>query len=210
MMPILTDNARLLSAAYRNLSAAQKESNTEVRQDGATFTLRSWKNGRVYRNSFTAEVRDDAAHDRYTTEVRDVTAMMVADGEFIVQSDNMTLRFKAVDEIVSRKELGYCVPGPRPPSQVAPHPDRPSRPDRGRHAPWDPHRPPRPCPCREEEIPPVPPEPWIPHRPLPPGEYGPDRPLPPGGVRGPPCIVYVPYESPRPPEPPRPRPEPGH
>ena len=111
MIPILTDNARMLASAYRNLSAAQKESRTEVVQQGVTLTLSSWKDGRIYRNSLVVSYRDDVHHDRYDIELRDISAMAIIDSKLIVQTDGVELKFDAVDELPpSARPCPY--PGP--------------------------------------------------------------------------------------------------
>ncbi len=110
MIPILTDNARMLSAAFRHLSAAQTESSTVAKQPGATLTLRSWKYDRVYRNAFIVEVGDPVNHDGYEMEMRDVTAMMATSEKLIVQSDSVTWEFKVVDELPPKPRpiRGFC------------------------------------------------------------------------------------------------------
>lgn len=99
MLPVLLDNARLLAAAYRNLSAAQNEFTTEVRQEGLTLTLSSWKCNRMYRNSLTVEVKDVPNHDRYVMELRDITALMATNTKMVVQTDQVTWEFKVVEDL---------------------------------------------------------------------------------------------------------------
>lgn len=119
MLPVLLDNARLLASAYRNLSAAQNESRTEVRQTGMVLTLSSWKNGRMYRNSFSVEVRDHENHDRYYMEMRDVTSVQATSDKLVVQSDVATWTFKVVEELDSCKR--HCGSGYREyPGYMAP------------------------------------------------------------------------------------------
>lgn len=98
-VPILADNAEMLASAYRNLSAAQKESHTKVVQRGVTLELSSWMDGRVYRNSLTVTFRDEVRHDKFTLEMRDLIAVAVAGGKLVIQSDDVELKFKVVDEL---------------------------------------------------------------------------------------------------------------
>lgn len=97
--PILTDNAEMLASAYRNLSAAQKESKTEIIQRGLTLTLSSWRDGRIYRNSICISFRDEIRHDKYTVELRDLTAVAVTGGELVIQTGGIVMKFEVVDEL---------------------------------------------------------------------------------------------------------------
>lgn len=98
-IPLLTDNARMLASAYSNLSAAQKESKTEVIQRGAHLTLSSWKDGRIYRNSLRISFRDEVKHDDYVLEMRDLIAVAIVDDQLVVQSEGIELRFDLADEL---------------------------------------------------------------------------------------------------------------
>ncbi len=164
MIPILTDNARMLASAYRNLSAAQKESKVEVVQQGVTLTLSSWKDGRIYRNSLVVSYRDDTHHDRYGIELRDLVALTVVDDMLVVQTEYGELVLDVVEEFVPAPWPGSaCVcPDPVPPyppkrrerrhdyrPEPAPEPFDPHRPPE----PYDPHRPPEPRPPRPGEGP---------------------------------------------------------
>lgn len=97
--PILADNAEMLASAYRNLSAAQKESRTEVVQRGVTLVLSSWRDGRIYRNSMHISFRDEVKHDKYSVELRDLIAVAVIKDRLIVQADGVEMRFDIVDEL---------------------------------------------------------------------------------------------------------------
>ncbi len=171
MIPILTDNARMLASAYRNLSAAQKESRTEVVQQGVTLTLSSWKDGRIYRNSLVVSYRDDIHHDRYDIELRDLVALTVVDDMLIIQTEFGELVLDTVEEFVPAPwPYSACVhPDPLPPQpprrRERRHDYRPEPPPE----PFDPHRPPAWDPHRPE------PPAWDPHSPEPPA-WDPHRP----------------------------------
>lgn len=97
--PILTDNAEMLASAYRNLSAAQKESKTEIIQRGLTLSLSSWRDGRIYRNSICISFRDEVKHDKYSVELRDLITVAVTGGKLIIQTDGIEMKFDVVDEL---------------------------------------------------------------------------------------------------------------
>lgn len=98
-VPILTDNAEMLASTYRNLSAAQKESKTEVIQRGVTLTLSSWRDGRIYRNAICVSFRDEVKHDKYSIEMRDLIAVAVIKDKLVIQADGVELKFDVVDEL---------------------------------------------------------------------------------------------------------------
>lgn len=211
-IPILTDNAEMLASAYRALSAAQRTSKTNVEQKGATLTLSSWKDGRVYRNSLSIKFRDEVHHDSFSLEVRDLTALFVRDDRLVVQADGIELLFAVVDDLSFPAGPCPCCHDRLPPSQApwlkpvppeprpGPHPPgpgpEPRPPGPGPHPPGPEPRPPGPGPGPEPRPPgpgpgpePRPPEP----RPPGPGPHPPE-PRPPG-------------PEPRPPEP-KPGPKP--
>lgn len=97
--PILSDNAEILASAFRNLSAAQNSSRTEVTQRGATLILSSWKDGRIYRNALHIVFRDEMKHDKYSIELRDLIAVAVVGDRFVVQAEGVELSFDVVDEL---------------------------------------------------------------------------------------------------------------
>ncbi len=199
-IPILTDNAEMLASAYRALSAAQRTSKTNVEQKGATLTLSSWKDGRVYRNSLSIKFRDEVHHDSFSLEVRDLTALFVRDDRLVVQADGIELLFAVVDDLSFPAGPCPCCHDRLPPSQapwLKPVPPEPRPPE------------PRPPEPRPGPHPPGPgPEPRPPGPgPHPPGpEPRPPEPRPPGPGPHPP-EPRPPGPEPRPPEP-KPGPKP--
>ncbi len=214
MMPILTDNARMLASAFRNLSAAQKESRTEVVQQGVAATLSTWKDGRIYRNSLVLSYRDDLHHDKYSIELRDLIAMAVVDDMLIVQTEDTELVLDVTDELVPAPWPGSA---PVCPDSMPPRPPRrrerrreseePQEPCGPCRIPCDPRRPfgSRPEPCRPpaSQCRPEPRHPdGPPHRP--PEQRCPDEPPEPFDPRRPPWAQERPPEPWRPDRPPEP------
>ncbi len=121
MIPLLTENARLLANAFRSMSSAGSDSETTVTQPGYDIRLSSEYRERHFHVCIRIEVRE--CRERYTMEMNDITGIMTTADKLVIQNDRMTWGILTADEL------------PRPPGPV---------PTRWNY--WDDCGTPRPCP----------------------------------------------------------------